>query len=113
MLNRIAAARHRTPSPSLLPLSLVLEFCVGTILDKLLRMSIATLPEELRPLVHREVDALDDIGLETVHRVILRMRMEESLGRLDGMADKTREKGVMERLPQVIAEVRARRRAQA
>ena len=113
MLNRIAAARHRTPSPSLLPLSLVLEFCVGTILDKFLRMSTPTLPEELRPLVHREVDALDDIGLETVHRVILRMRMEESLGRLDTRADEMREKGVMERLPQIIAEVRARRRAQA
>ena len=115
MLNRIAAARHRTPSPSLLPLSLVLEFRVGTIrsLDKLLRMSTPTLPEELRPLVHREVDALDDIGLDTVHRAILRMRMEESLGRLDSMANEMREKGVMERLPQVIAEVRARRSAQA
>lgn len=56
-------------------------------------MSTTTLPEELRPLVHREVDALDDIGLETVHRVILRMRMEESLGRLDRMADEMREKG--------------------
>jgi len=63
--------------------------------------------------VYREVDALDDIGIETVHRVILRMRMEESLGRLDSMADEMREKGVMERLPQIIAEVRARRRAQA
>ena len=65
------------------------------------------------PLVHRGVDALDDIGLETVHRVILRMRMAESLERLDGMADEMREKGVLERLPQIIAEVRARRRAQA
>ena len=55
----------------------------------------------------------NDIGLETVHRGILRMRMEESLGRLDGMADEMREKGVMERLPQIIAEVRAQRRAQA
>jgi len=76
-------------------------------------MSDATLPEELRPLVHQEVDALDDVGLETVHRVILRMRMEQSLERLDGMADEMRAKGVMERLPGIIAEVRARRRAQA
>ncbi len=76
-------------------------------------MSNATLPEELRPLVHQEVDTLDDVGLETVHRVILRMRMEQSLERLDGMADEMREKGVMERLPEIIAEVRARRRAQA
>ena len=76
-------------------------------------MSTPTLPEELRPLVHREVDALDDIGIETVHRVILWMRMEESLGRLDSMADEMREKGVMERLPQIIAEVRTWRRAQA
>ena len=29
------------------------------------------------------------------------------------MADETREKGVMERLPQIIAEVRAQRRVQA
>lgn len=76
-------------------------------------MSNATLPEELRPLVHQEVDTLDDVGLETVHRVILRMRMEQSLERLDGMADEMRAKGVMERLPGIIAEVRARRRAQA
>ena len=62
--------------------------------------------------MHRGVDALDDIGLDTVHRVILRMRMEKSLGCLDSMADEMREKGVMERLPQIIAEVRARRRAQ-
>jgi hypothetical protein len=59
------------------------------------------------------VDTLDDVGLETVHRVILRMRMEQSLERLDGMADEMRAKGVMERLPEIIAEVRARRRAQA
>jgi hypothetical protein len=59
------------------------------------------------------VDALDDVGLETVHRVILRMRMEQSLERLDGMADEMRTKDVMDRLPEIIAEVRARRRAQA
>ena len=59
------------------------------------------------------MDTLDDVGLETVHRVILRMRMEQSLERLDGMADEMRAKGVMERLPEIIAEVRARRRAQA
>ena len=82
-------------------------------MEKLPCMSTTTLPEELRPLVHREVDALDAVGLETVHRVILRMRMEESLERLDGLADEMREKGVMERLPQIIADVRARRRAQA
>ncbi len=73
----------------------------------------ATSPDELRPLVHREVDSLDDVGLETVHQVILRMRMEQSLERLDGMADAMRAKGVMARLPELIAEVRARRRAQA
>ena len=39
--------------------------------------------------------------------------MEQSLERLDGMADEMRAKGVMERLPGIIAEVRARRRAQA
>lgn len=76
-------------------------------------MSNATLPEELRPLVHSEVDTLDAVGLETVHRVILRMRMEQSLERLDGMADEMRAKGVMAHLPEIIAEVRARRRAQA
>lgn len=75
-------------------------------------MSTATLAEELRALVHRELDALDDEGIETVHRVILRMRMEQSLERLDGMADEMRTNGVMERLPEILAEVRARRRSQ-
>lgn len=76
-------------------------------------MSNATLPEELRPLVHQEVDTLDAVGLETVHRVILRLQMEQSLERLDGMADEMRVKGVMERLPEIIAQVRSQRRAQA
>jgi hypothetical protein len=80
---------------------------------QLFTMSNATLPDALRPLVHQEVDALDDVGLETVHRVILRMRLAQSLERLDGMADEKHAKGVMERLPEIIAEVRARRRAQA
>jgi hypothetical protein len=76
-------------------------------------MSTATLAAELRPLVHKELDTLDDEGIETVHRVILRMQMEKSLERLDGMADEMRTNGVMEQLPEIIAEVRARRRAQA
>ena len=80
---------------------------------RLSAISTATLPDSLRPLVHQEVDALDDVGLETVRRAILRMRMEQSLERLDGMADAIHAKGVMERLPEIIAEVRARRRAQA
>ena len=75
-------------------------------------MSTATLAEELRPLVHQELDTLDDEGIKTVHRVILRMRMEQSLERLDGMADEMRTSGVMERLPEILAEVRARRRSQ-
>ena len=75
-------------------------------------MSTATLAEELRPLVHQELDTLDDEGIETVHRVILRMRMDQSLERLDGMADEMRTSGVMERLPEILAEVRARRRSQ-
>ena len=101
--------------PSPCALSARAEFRVGTIrnMNRLPRISITTLPEELHPLVHREVDALDAVGLEAVHRVILRMRMEESLERLDGMADEMRDKGVMARLPQIIADVRARRRAQA
>ena len=54
-----------------------------------------TSPDELRPLLHKAVDTFDDVELETMHRLILRMRMEQSL----------------DRLPQIIAEVRARRRA--
>ena len=69
-----------------------------------------TSPDELRPLLHKAVDTLDEVELETMHRVILRMRMEQSLERLDGMADEMREKGIMDRLPQIITEVRARRR---
>ena len=71
------------------------------------------LAEELRPLVHRELDTLDDEGVETVHRVILRTGLEQSMEPLDGMADEMRTTGVMERLPEILAEVRARRRAQA
>ena len=50
-------------------------------------------------------DTLNEVELETVHRVILRMRMEQSLDQLD--TDEMRENGVMDRLPQIIAEVRS------
>ncbi len=81
------------------------------ITSRCMSTSASTSPDELRPLLHRTVDTLDDVELETVHRVILRMRMEQSLNRLDTTADEMREKGVMDRLPQIIAEVRARRQA--
>lgn len=75
-------------------------------------MSTATLAEELRPLVYQELDALDNEGVETIHRVISRLQMEQSLERLAGMADEMRASGVMDRVPEILAEVRARRRAQ-
>lgn len=58
-------------------------------------MITATFAEDLRLLVHRELDTLDDESIETVHRVILRMRMEQSLEPLDGMADEMGASGVM------------------
>ncbi|MCW5558254.1 MAG: hypothetical protein KIT22_10540 [Verrucomicrobiae bacterium] len=67
-------------------------------------------PDALRPIVHQELDALDPIELEAVHRLILGFRMDRSLERLDALADEAREQGALARLPAIVAEVRARRR---
>lgn len=68
-------------------------------------------PEPLRPLVHRELDELDDVELDAIHRLILRLRLDRSLDRLNDLADAARERGALDRLPQILADVRSRRRA--
>ena len=72
-----------------------------------------TATEPLRPLVHRELDELDDLELDAIHRLILRLRLDRSLDRLNDLADAAREQGALDRLPEIIAHVRARRRARA
>jgi len=66
-------------------------------------------PDELRPVVRGELEDLDPVELDAVHRLILRLRMDRSLDRLNELADDARGRGALDRLPAILAEVRARR----
>ena len=62
-------------------------------------------PDELRPILHGKIDQLGTEGLQVMHRVLLRLEVEE-------MAAKVGERfssrpDLMERINQTIAEVRA------
>jgi hypothetical protein len=64
-------------------------------------------PEELRPLVHEDVDRLEAEDLAVLHRVALQLELERVSARLDEGFDADREAGKLDRLPKIIREARA------
>ena len=57
-------------------------------------------PKELRPLLHAEVDKLNDDNLLVLHRVVLELELDEITERLDEGFDADRAAGKLARLPQ-------------
>ena len=57
-------------------------------------------PKELRPLLHAEVDKLNDDNLLVLHRVALELELDEITERLDEGFDADRAAGKLARLPQ-------------
>jgi hypothetical protein len=74
-------------------------------------MSEMQLPEQLRPLLHEKIEALDAEHLALLHRVLLQMEVEELADKLGAAFDADAEDLRWSRLPEIIRECRARRRA--
>ncbi len=64
-------------------------------------------PNELRPLLHAEVDKLRDENLLLLHRVAMELELEEVTERLDAGFDEDRLAGKLARVPEIIREARA------
>ena len=64
-------------------------------------------PNELRPLLHAEVDKLRPENLLVLHRVALALELEEVTDRLNEGFDADRAAGKLARLPEIIREARA------
>lgn len=68
-------------------------------------------PVEIRPLLHAEIDRLDDDDVAVLHRIALELELEAVTRRLDAAFDEVRAAGKLERLPEIIREARAAIRA--
>ena len=64
-------------------------------------------PNELRPLLHAEVDKLRVENLWVLHRVAMELELDEVTDRLNAGFDADRATGKLERLPEIIREARA------
>lgn len=64
-------------------------------------------PKELRPLLHAEIDKLQDDSVAVLHRVALQLELEEVSARVDAGFDADRAAGKLARLPEIIREARA------
>ncbi|MEO5914449.1 MAG: hypothetical protein ABIS50_09475 [Luteolibacter sp.] len=64
-------------------------------------------PNELRPLLHAEVDKLRDENLLLLHRVAMELELEEVSERLNTGFDEDRAAGKLARLPEILRAARA------
>jgi hypothetical protein len=63
-------------------------------------------PHQLRPLLHAEIDRMDDVNLAVLHRVALQLELEDVVARLDAGFDEDHADGKLSRLPEIIKEAR-------
>jgi len=68
-------------------------------------------PQELRPLLHADIDRLPDEQLGLAHRLLMEIELEQLTAKLDDAADKAREDGKLtaESIRAAIAAHRAER----
>lgn len=64
-------------------------------------------PSELRPALHAKVEQLDGEALAILHRVALQLELDQLVGEVDGDFDNLRAQGGLDRLPEIVREVRA------
>ena len=62
-------------------------------------------PDELRPLLHGKIDKLGSEGLQIMHRVLLRLEVEELAAKVGERFSSRPD--LMERIDKTIAEVRS------
>ncbi len=70
-------------------------------------------PKNLLPAVTEKLHALTAEELAVVERVLLQLEINRTVAELDAATDELRGKGMLDRLPEIIAEVRAQRRSAA
>ena len=68
--------------------------------------NVPTDPNELRPLLHAEVDRLRDENLLVLHRVALELELDEVTERLNEGFDADRAAGKLDRVPEIIRAAR-------
>lgn len=61
-------------------------------------------PSNLRPELHAKVDQLDGEALAILHRVALRLELDQVVAEVDAGFDTLREQGRLGRLPEIIQE---------
>ena len=81
---------------------------------KALSMSVTELastatPEQLRPLLHQQIDAMDNAHLAELRQVMLELRLREITDELDAAFDADRDAGKLAQIPEIIRRVRERR----
>lgn len=70
-------------------------------------------PSELRPALHAKIDQLDGEALAILHRVALRLELDQVVAQVDAEFDTLREAGRLDRVPEIIREARAALRARS
>lgn len=63
--------------------------------------------QDLRPLLHQEVDRMSPDDLEVLHRVALQLELDRVAAGLDSAFDEDRRRGRLEALPGIIQAARA------
>ena len=70
-------------------------------------------PSKLRPALHAKVDQLDDEALAVLHRVALRLELDQVVAVVDAEFDTLREQGRLGRVAEIIQEARTAIRARS
>ena len=65
-------------------------------------------PEKLRPELHQRIDRMDSEQLELLHRIVLKLELEQVADELHHAFDAARTEGKFDRLDEIIRDVRAR-----
>ncbi len=68
---------------------------------------LPTKPNDLRPLLHAEVDKLRDENVFLLHRVAMELELDEVTDRSNAGFDEDRAAGKLARLPEILRAARA------
>ena len=66
-------------------------------------------PEKLRPELHQKIDAMAPEQLELLHRVLLRLELDQVVEHLNDDFDTARAEGRLDKAEEIIRQVRAER----
>ena len=64
-------------------------------------------PGKLRPELHQRIDRMDAEQLELLRHILLKLELDEAIGKLHETFDAARRAGALGRVDEIIREVRA------